>query len=401
MKITFILPGINLSGGIRVVSIYAKLLQDAGHQVTLVWPAPQPVPLLRKMRNLLKGRGWRESTSPRLSHIDRLVVDRRVLESYRPPADADVPDADVVVATWWETAEWVNALSRAKGAKAYFIQAHEVFEGLPIDRVHATYRLALHKIVVAPWLKALMEQRYGDRIVDLVPNAVSHRQFFAAPRGKQKHPTLGFLYHLAPFKGTGLTLAAVRELKQCFPDLHVIAFGENAPTTALPLEDWIEFHQTPRQDRLRDLYSRCDVWMSASSSEGFNLPAMEAMACRTPIVASRTGWPQEAIVNHVNGVLVDIDQVAGLVTGAKWILDQADDKWRELSDAAFGTVAAANWESSALLLETALKHASERAATVRTDEPARQIEASLSCRHARRGANLPPRSNRTFRYDAK
>jgi hypothetical protein len=29
---------------------------------------------------------------------------------------------------------------------------------------------------------------------------------------------------------------------------------------------------------------KCDAWMTCSRSEGFNLPALEAMACRTPVV---------------------------------------------------------------------------------------------------------------------
>ena len=43
----------------------------------------------------------------------------------------------VVIATWWETAEWVAGLSPRKGAKAYFLQHHEVHPGQPVDRVRA------------------------------------------------------------------------------------------------------------------------------------------------------------------------------------------------------------------------------------------------------------------------
>ena len=56
------------------------------------------------------------------------------------------------MATWWETAEWVARYPASKGAKAYFIQHHEVHEGLPADRVNATWRLPMHKIVIANWL---------------------------------------------------------------------------------------------------------------------------------------------------------------------------------------------------------------------------------------------------------
>jgi hypothetical protein len=46
-----------------------------------------------------------------------------------------------VIATWWETAEWVDRLSVSKGKKVYFIQHYEAFDYLPKERVEATWRL--------------------------------------------------------------------------------------------------------------------------------------------------------------------------------------------------------------------------------------------------------------------
>ena len=47
--------------------------------------------------------------------------------------------ADVVIATWWETAEWVNALSRKKGEKIYF-------EPLAKHRLHTDFFAARGEI---------------------------------------------------------------------------------------------------------------------------------------------------------------------------------------------------------------------------------------------------------------
>lgn len=110
----------------------------------------------------------------------------------------------------------------------------------------------------------------------------------------------------------------------------------------------------PPQDALRDIYAQCDVWLTASRSEGFNLPAMEAMACRTPVVATRTGWPEEAIIQHSNGVLVNVGDVAGLTAGVEWALTLADPEWRAVSAAAFNTVANCSWDRSAEMFEQIL-----------------------------------------------
>ncbi|MGE8177014.1 glycosyltransferase family 4 protein [Pseudomonas fluorescens] len=359
MKVTFVLPVVNMSGGIRVVAIYAKALFERGHDVTLVSPPAPPVPLQRKMKNFITGEGWPISArSP--SHLDGLGLDHRVIEKYRPIVDSDVPDADVIIATWWETAEWVNSLGHAKGVKVYFVQGHEVFPNCPVDRVVATYKMPLHKITISKWLADIMSMEYGDSNVSLVGNSVDHQQFFSAPRGKQRCPTIGFLYHEAPLKGLDVALQVVALLEKKFSTLRVITFGSAPPSGFFKLPASLEFHLSPDQDRVRDLYAQCDVWLAASRSEGFNLTAMEAMACRAPVVSTRTGWPLEAISCFKNGVLADIDDIDALARGVERLLTLDELEWRAVSERACQTVASSSWEHSAKLFEAALNNACVR-----------------------------------------
>jgi glycosyltransferase involved in cell wall biosynthesis len=361
MRVTFLLPTVGLSGGIKVVAIYARILVQRGHDVFLLSPPPKPVPLRSKLKSLIKGKRWPSPLTRPKSHLDGSGLNHRILDRWRAPTDDDVPDGDVVVATWWETAEWVYNLSDSKGAKVYFVQHHEVFHYLPVERARATYRLPMHKIVIARWLQDLMREMYSDAAVDLVPNSVDLAQFHAARRGRQTRPTVGFLYHDVSFKGVDITLSAVSILKKLYPNLRVICFGSIFPLRKLPLEDWIEFHHSPAQNTIKDLYAQCDVWVTASRSEGFNLPAMEAMACRTPVVASRTGWPEEAIATGKNGVLVDVEDIDGLVRGVEYILNLPDEEWRKMSYQAFETVALSSWDASTTLFEKALENVCARA----------------------------------------
>ena len=356
MKVVFVLPIASMAGGIRVVATYAKALSDVGHDVTLVSLPLPPIPLRRKVKSFITGKGW-PINKKIPSHLDGLGLDHRVIEQYRPILDSDVPDADVVIATWWETAEWVNSLSRSKGVKVYFVQAHEIFPFCPIDRVMATYKMPLHKITISKWLVDVMRVEYGDSDVSLVLNGVDHRQFFSAPRGKQHRPTIGFLYHEAPLKGFDVALQIVSLLEETFPTLRVITFGSSPPGNSFKLPASLEFYLAPDQERIRDLYAQCDVWLSASRSEGFNLMAMEAMACRVPVVSTRTGWPLEAISCFENGVLADIDDSVALAHAVEQLLILDELKWRTISEKAYQTVALSSWENSAKLFETALCNA--------------------------------------------
>ena len=261
--------------------------------------------------------------------------------------------------------ELPNGLTRlraSKGAKVYFIQGHEIFPHLPVERCHATYRMRLHKIVVSSWLKRVMNAMYGDSVVDIVPNSIDRRQFFADVRGKQSSPTVGFIYSTAPLKGIETVLAAIRLVRERLPNLRIISFGSERPRSKLQLPEGTEFYYLPPQNQLRELYSKCDVWVTASRSEGFNLPALEAMACRTPVVSTRTGWPEEAIKSGFNGFLVDIEDIKGLARGIELILSLGDKEWQNLSANAYATSTSGSWQESAAMFEKALSHACARAA---------------------------------------
>ena len=161
---------------------------------------------------------------------------------------------------------------------------------------------------------------------------------------------MGLLYARAEVKGLDIALAAVAQLRERFPDLRVISFGmEQAPA-----ELGLDFVRNPAQDGLRDLYASCDVWLTASRSEGFNLPAMEAMACRTPVISTRTGWPEEAIADGVNGYLVHINDSAALAQTAEQVLSLSDADWRAMSAAAYATVQDKDWLSCAQQFEQVL-----------------------------------------------
>lgn len=359
MRITFVLPYASLTGGVRAVSMHARLLAAMGHRVTVVSTPKKVPPLRRRVSDLVKGRGWATATARGPSHMDDAAgVDHRVIERFRPVADADVPDADVVIATWWETAEWVAALSPRKGAKVYFVQHHEVvFDNQPTARVEATYRLPMRKICVARWLVNLMRDQYGDPAAALVPCGIDHGVFDAPPRGKQRRPTVGLMYSLAQFKGCDIALAAYGLARRNIHGLELRCFGEQPPHETLPLPEDAEFDLKPTQARIAEIYASCDAWLFASRSEGFGLPVLEAMSCRTPVIGTPTGVAPEAIEEQHSGVLVKPEDPQDMAVAIERVARLKDPEWREMSDAAYRVAARYTWEGSANLFEAELQRA--------------------------------------------
>lgn len=384
MKITFVLPTVDLSGGNRVISLHARLLQQRGHDVTLVSVPHAPVTWREQLRSLARGRGWVNRPRVAPSHLDGLPLRHQVLDRARAVEAADVPDADVVIATWWETAEWVHRLPPEKGAPVYFIQHHEVFDYLPMQRVRATWQLPMHKIVIAQWLQDIAREEHGDHHADLVPNAVDALQFHAPPRGKQAVPTVGMLYAPMLWKGTDIAIRAIELARQQLPDLQVVALGSHAPTPEFELPQGTRYIRSPAQDRIRDVYAQCDAWLFASRSEGFGLPIIEAMACRTPVIGVPVGAAPELLAEGA-GVLVPPADAQAMASAIVDVCGLPAARWQALSDRALQRVAHYTWADAAALFESALKRAARR----RKENPARQTTNNRAGQTATTEATMP------------
>src|SRR4051812_35045249 len=191
MRINMILPADALVGGIRVLAIYAQRLAQRGHQVTVIQPR-HPRPSFRQViRSLRRNHAWPKAPDAGPSYFDNIVIvplaawsrDRRRpvttrsearVGSFRriklphagPITAADVPDGDLVLATWWETSEWVWSLPQSKGMKAHFMQDYEIWTG-HVPRVDETCRLPIPKIVIAKWVANLLASRFGHDPVAL------------------------------------------------------------------------------------------------------------------------------------------------------------------------------------------------------------------------------------------
>ncbi|MEM9510841.1 MAG: glycosyltransferase family 4 protein, partial [Cyanobacteria bacterium P01_E01_bin.35] len=355
MKITFVLPYAGLSGGIRVVAIYAEKLQQLGHEIFIISQLPQKISLKQQVGSLLKGKGLVHNWKKSASFFDNLNITHKVLKKERPINDADVPDADVVIATWWKTAEWVAQLSASKGQKVYFIQHHEIHDSATQKRAMATYTLPLYKIVIAQWLVELMANKYNDREVALVPNSVDTNQFFALPRSKQSIPTVGMMYSHKSWKGSDISLSAFSLAVNKIKNIRLIAFGQESLSN-LKLPPNTEYICHPPQKAIKDIYARCDAWLFGSRYEGFGLPILEAMACRTPVIATPAGAAPELLKNG-GGILVKPEEPEDMAKAIIQICNYSDQEWKVLSQAAYAQATPYTGEDAAKLFESALKTA--------------------------------------------
>lgn len=361
LHITFVMPADDLSGGNRVIAMYARQLMARGHQVLVVHCARSRLSVIDRLRMLRRRDplAWARVVKYPPGHVEMSGVPRRVLKQPGPPSDDDVPDADIIIATWWETAEYVARLSPAKGTKVYFLQHYETFDYLPVRRVQETWKLPFHKIVIAQWLADVAAHEYGDHDVSVVPNSVDLQHFQTPPRGKQSTTTIGFVYSLIPWKGVDLALEAIRLARLEIPALQVLAFGATRVSSEHPLPEGCQYSMTPSQSKIRDIYASCDAWLFTSRSEGCGLPILEAMACRTPVIGVPSGVAPEFLADN-RGVLVQPDDPIAMAKAIVSIGNMSDSDWQSMSQSAYKKISSYGWDDATDLFEAALRHAIDK-----------------------------------------
>lgn len=262
LRIAYLLEAAPLFGGVKVVLRQANLMARRGHRAMVVCPGEAP---------------------------DWFPLEAELLRT--PGLDpADLPDADVTVATYWTTIP--RALAGRRGEVVHYCQG---FEGIYTHNraehaaIEDAYRAPVPAMAVAPHLARLLAERFG-RPARVVPQPLE--PFFRPPLfspGRRRRPRV---LVTSPFeidwKGVATALAAVLELRRRGVELTLVRLSQwplSAEERAVVEPD--EFHEHLAPHEVPRLVRGCDLLLAPSwEQEGFGLPALEAMACGVPVIAS-------------------------------------------------------------------------------------------------------------------
>jgi glycosyltransferase involved in cell wall biosynthesis len=275
VRVTFLCPHLRIAGGVRAILTYADRLTRRGHTVTVVVPGR---------------RTWRGGVNAG-DRPDWVGEFRSEIRWVRHWNARDLPDADAIVATAWQSAAVVAEAPVSAGAKFYLVQHYEsLYHGEAAD-VDATYRLPLRKIVISTWLRDVMRERFdadAEVLVTPVDLSLFHR-VEAPPRSGS--PRVLMLHHDYAWKGVADGAEAVSRARAAGHALTLVGFGVKEPQGRSPFYD--EFHANLPQHELARLYSGCDLYLCPSWDEGLGMPSMEALACGTALVTYDNGGSRD------------------------------------------------------------------------------------------------------------
>lgn len=288
MHVAYILPGLDIGGGVNVVLEHGERLVRRSHQVTVFSTEAAPECT------------WRSTDGIEIVSVHDL--------DHMVEAFATVPD--VLVATGWQTVHelaWRRLPARSYG---YFVQAYEPdfyprdsYDG---DLAAATYALPFSYLSEARWLcdKLLADFGHDTAYVRNGLNDVFHSPAEPlAPRGERLRILLeGPLEN--PRKRMDDAFLAVEGLDA--EVWLVTSGGELAP--------WQRPHRLFRSVPLSlmpRIYASCDVIVKLSAVEGMFGPPLEMMSQGGVAVTSDVEGHDEFMRHGVNGFVVPVGDWKG------------------------------------------------------------------------------------------
>jgi len=154
-------------------------------------------------------------------------------------------------------------------------------------------------------------------------------------------PVLLWVGRVAPIKGLDTLLDAVARLSTSAGPARLLIVGGDADEPMsehevflrrrierLGLRDSVCFVGPQPQDVLPVYYAAADVTVLPSYYESFGMVALEAMACGSPVIASRVGGLVTTVRDGVTGFLVPDGDVEALAERIAALVADPDLRWR-------------------------------------------------------------------------
>lgn len=220
----------------------------------------------------------------------------------------------------------------ARGSDISLIPRHPV----PRRLIQWAAANAAHVITVCDALKTELGVLGADpaRITPL-RNGVDLKHFRPADREPIRARlalegfTLLSVGHLVPLKGHDLVVGALPLL----PDATLMIAGDGPERPRLEslarelgVEQRVRFLGVVSQPELADYYNAADALVLASSREGWANVLLEAMACGTPVVASRVWGTPEVVASDAAGILMEERSARGVADGVRLLRSGGIDR---------------------------------------------------------------------------
>ncbi len=190
---------------------------------------------------------------------------------------------------------------------------------------NSVLKSANHLISVSKFLRERLSTIYKIDQIDIIPNTVDTDIFTPLLKKNSKtkfyFTSIGRLIKHKRFDDLLFAFSSFSNLQNIY--LNIVGDGperKNLEQLAkrLGIKTQVIFHGYKNRSEVLDIIQQTNVLVSSSDLETFGVTLIEALSCGIPVVATRSGGPEE-IVNNTNGILVNNQDMHYLAEGLEEI----------------------------------------------------------------------------------
>jgi glycosyltransferase involved in cell wall biosynthesis len=180
---------------------------------------------------------------------------------------------------------------------------------------------------------SLLSQNIGFTDVGLLPNIVDDYYFSSPINKKNKHSNTFVFLNIASLDSNKNHEHLIRSFTNHFKSSNVLLkIGGDGPLLnylkdlckEIGIENQVQFLGRLNQCEVKEEMMKADCFVLSSKYETFGVVLIEALACGTPVIATKCGGPED-IVNESNGRLVDIEDLDQMGEAMEYIIEHVND----------------------------------------------------------------------------
>lgn len=377
MKISYLLGGLDSTGGSLVLYNFMDTLTKNGHEVYVILPNAQIKWNVGIWREIINNKNTGNKKYGQ-AHLNNLIgffgaKNKNIknlnyfygLKKFTEGLIKNWVHSDVTIATYCLTAYAAFYLSD-KTVPLYHMQSfEELFFKDKTQRLIArnTYKLPLIKVSNSKWLQNIILKKFNDESI-LINPGIDLTIFRAHKNIENKYKTkkewlIVSYFNETPMKGFYDAVKAVKlarnHLQNEGINIKWKVFGLKPPSKTYDTQ--VEYVGKIFGDDLAKLYSQADIVLMPSWYESFPLPPIEAMACGSLIITTRYGT-EDYVFNNENGLVCLPRKPEEMAQNIIYAIKNPDESLKMVKEA-LSTVRAYSWEERTDIFEKILEEAIE------------------------------------------